>query len=319
MQDPWSLPIVGGNNARAVVRDVLPNVASILRSRWSGATPPPDPVEGQPWWDTGIKRCWDFNGAHWVLPPTGDGYRGAVPYMSSSDPNNDTVIPAGECCSDDGYTGMILPALTKRLDALFTAGNDGGGLDTGTKAPNTLYYLRPIMRLDTRVVDYVWSADPSGPTMPANYTKKGEVMHVVLTDGSGNIRPYDAYLLAGGGIEVIWRTRIPNLVDQLIPATGTLVTTSAPAIAGTEVLLVASAYDSAAASAQLVITSPNETDVAVSRTAGNEDVRATATNVVDTQNVVRRVDSSRRVRARSAQATTYGTISSRGFRLPRAA
>lgn len=60
-----------------------------------------------------------------------------------------------------------------------------GGLDTGTIAANTWYYVYIIKRVDTGVVDMLYSASPTAPTMPANYTLK-RLIGAVKTDGSSH-------------------------------------------------------------------------------------------------------------------------------------
>lgn len=90
---------------------------------------------------------------------------------NTTDPTNDIDIAAGSCVSDDGTTVMTISAITKRLDAAWAVGTNQGGLDTGAIA-NTTYHIWVISRVDTGVVDVLFSASATSPTMPANYTKK---------------------------------------------------------------------------------------------------------------------------------------------------
>lgn len=98
------------------------------------------------------------------------------------DPTNDIDIAAGAAASD-GSTPAIMSlasVLTKRLDASWAVGSGSGGLDTGSIA-NTTYHVWLIQRSDTGVVDALFSASATAPTMPANYDRKrriGSIMRV---------------------------------------------------------------------------------------------------------------------------------------------
>jgi hypothetical protein len=96
-------------------------------------------------------------------------------YRDSTDQVNDIQIYSGAVRSDDNSEDIYSPAwlpLIKRLDANWAVGNNQGGLDTGSRAANTWYFLWIIKRTDTGVVDVLISASPHTPTMPANYNKK---------------------------------------------------------------------------------------------------------------------------------------------------
>lgn len=124
--------------------------------------------------------------AYAPLPP------GFVSVMVSQagDADHDITFAAGRCRdSTDARNIVLAAAVTKQIDAGWTVGNNQGGLDTGSVANNTVYYLWTIMRSDTGVVDALFSTSATAPTMPANYDFKQRV-GAVLTDGSGNIVPF---------------------------------------------------------------------------------------------------------------------------------
>ena len=99
---------------------------------------------------------------------------------NSGDATNDIDVAAGECVTSDGpYWRMALAsALTKRLDAAWAVGTGNGGLDTGSIA-NTTYHIWLIQRSDTLVVDALFSASATAPTMPANYDRKRRIGSVI--------------------------------------------------------------------------------------------------------------------------------------------
>lgn len=92
---------------------------------------------------------------------------------NASDSTNDIDIAAGDCASDSGSPILMVlsSTLTKRLDAAWAVGSGNGGLDTGSVA-NVKYYVWLIQRSDTGVVDALFSASGTSPTMPTNYDRK---------------------------------------------------------------------------------------------------------------------------------------------------
>jgi hypothetical protein len=100
------------------------------------------------------------------------------------DAANDLDIAAGAWRADDDTEDLILTTgLTKRLDAAWAVGSAAGGLDTGTATVTTWYHVWLIKRPDTGAVDALFSTSATGPTMPANYTKKRR-LGAVLTDAT---------------------------------------------------------------------------------------------------------------------------------------
>ena len=92
------------------------------------------------------------------------------------DTTNDILVAVGQCTSDDGTTAMDLTgALTKRIDAAWAVGDGNGGLNTGAVADNTWYEVHVIKRVDTGVVDVMFTTTANRATLPANYTKKRRI------------------------------------------------------------------------------------------------------------------------------------------------
>jgi len=107
------------------------------------------------------------------------GYLYGLALSNGTDTTNDIAIAAGECVDSAGAELMQLAAaLTKRLDAAWEPGTNGGGLDTGAIA-NTTYHVWVIKRTDTGVVDALFSLSATAPTMPANYTKKRRIGAII--------------------------------------------------------------------------------------------------------------------------------------------
>jgi len=107
---------------------------------------------------------------------------------NSSDTNNDIDIAPGRA-RGSGVTVVISSTITKRLDANWTEGNGGGGLDTGSKAANATYHVFVIRKNDDGTGDVLLSASATSPTVPSGWTRV-QRLGAILTDGSGNIRPF---------------------------------------------------------------------------------------------------------------------------------
>lgn len=88
---------------------------------------------------------------------------------NASDATNDIDIASGVCVDSTGVSLLVGSALTKRLDAAWSAGTDQGGLDTGAIA-NTTYHVFAIKKDSDATVDYLFSTSATSPTMPVGYT-----------------------------------------------------------------------------------------------------------------------------------------------------
>jgi hypothetical protein len=112
---------------------------------------------------------------------------------NGTDANNDIDIAAGRIGASTGDYNLILTsARTKQLDATWAVGTNQGGLDTGAKANSTWYHVWLIARVDTHVVDVLFSTSATAPTMPTNYTKKRRI-GAIKTNSSGNIISFIQY------------------------------------------------------------------------------------------------------------------------------
>ncbi len=98
---------------------------------------------------------------------------------NATDAVNDIDIAIGSCVDPTLGELLTLPSIiTKRLDAAWAVGTNQGGLDTGAIA-NTTYHIWIIKRLDTGVVDALFSASATAPTMPTGYTAKRRIGSIV--------------------------------------------------------------------------------------------------------------------------------------------
>lgn len=120
------------------------------------------------------------------------GYVTGLEVSLDTDTDHDVNVTAGEARDDADSENIVLSSeITKQIDAAWAVGDDAGGLDTGSVAASTTYYVWLIKRTDTGIVDVLFSASNSAPTMPSNYDKK-RLFARLKTDGDSNI----AYVLS---------------------------------------------------------------------------------------------------------------------------
>lgn len=121
---------------------------------------------------------------------------------NATDANNDIDFSAGNFQFSDGSGQAVATAtMTKRLDATWSAGTNQGGLLNGTavpKANDSTYHCYAIYNPTNNVIDFAFLLGIAGtapdPTsvLPSGYTKfafRGSV----ITDGSGNIIPFNQF------------------------------------------------------------------------------------------------------------------------------
>jgi hypothetical protein len=109
-----------------------------------------------------------------------------ITIANGTDADHDIDFTAGNFDFDDQSGQATLSAITKQIDAAWAGGTNAGGLDTGTVAADTFYYLFAIYNPTTQTSDALFSASKTSPTLPSGYTKK-KYVGCVLTDGSANI------------------------------------------------------------------------------------------------------------------------------------
>jgi hypothetical protein len=227
---------------------------------------------------------------------------------NGADATNDIDIAIGAARDDGNTANMVLAAaITKRLDAAWAVGSGNGGLDTGSIA-NGWYHLWLIKRPDTGVVDVLFSASATSPTMPANYTLKRRI---------GSVLRASAALVAFSqrGDEFLWATPVQDLNAASQPTTtAQLVTLSVPSgvkvRANVQFLLSSANFQGA------LVSSPDSTDIAVT-TALASHVTVPNGQVSLFRELVR-TNTSQQVRIRgsatfaSVSGVTNGWIDARG-------
>lgn len=103
-----------------------------------------------------------------------------------SSPGTTLSFPAQVRFDLSDGTAMALAAMTKRVNANWTAGTGNGALDTGSVANSSTYYVYVIHNPTTLATDVLFSLSATAPTMPSGYTKSRRVGSFT-TDGTATI------------------------------------------------------------------------------------------------------------------------------------
>ena len=113
--------------------------------------------------------------------------------ISATGSSTTFYVGAGVAVSQDNFNipqAMILPAqISKTFSSLWSPGNGGGALDTGSTAASTWYYVYLIApnifgSIQNLPVDVICSLSSSSPTMPTNYSRYRRIGVVRTTSSS---------------------------------------------------------------------------------------------------------------------------------------
>jgi hypothetical protein len=90
--------------------------------------------------------------------------------MSTAGSSATMSIAAGVANDSTNTTLMNLSSAISKTTSSWAVGSGNGGLDTGAIATSTWYHFYEIERVDTGVVDVVFSTNATTPTLPTSYT-----------------------------------------------------------------------------------------------------------------------------------------------------
>jgi hypothetical protein len=229
---------------------------------------------------------------------------------NAADATNDITTAVG-FCSDSTNAGMLVlaSAITKQLDVAWAVGTNQGGLDTGAVANGT-YHVFAIKRVDTGVVDVLFSASPTAPTLPASYTLFRRIGSIVRAAAS-------ILAFSQNGDEFLLDEPVLD-IDATGQGTTAILRTLASAPTGIKVDAMIRTRATNTSGWFLIISSPDVSDMAPSITVSPlSDLGANA-GVADRATLRVRTNASAQVRSRSSQAgtdlqiATYGWVDTRG-------
>ncbi|MGY3117914.1 hypothetical protein ACVWXQ_001851 [Bradyrhizobium sp. S3.14.4] len=183
-------------------------------------------------------------------------------FISGLTLSNDAVTPAtvigiapGVATSDD-FTALmkVTSAYTKNVVSIWAVGSGNGGMDVVPRTPNTWYHVFQIRRPDTGVVDYLFSASATAPTMPASYTQKRRIGSF-KTDGSYNIIAFLQF-----GNEFLWSVPVNDYIGNNPGTSAVLAPLSTPAgiVTRARVWVWMQSAEISPVRRTLLLTSPNQ-------------------------------------------------------------
>ncbi len=114
---------------------------------------------------------------------------------------------------------MTLLATTTKTTSAWAVGSAQGGLDTGAIGANTWYAVYLIKRVDTNVVDVIYSTNASTPSLPANYTLLRRIAWV-RTNGSSQFTSWSQI-----GRQFIWSAKVSELAGVTPASANRILTT----------------------------------------------------------------------------------------------
>lgn len=164
-------------------------------------------------------------------------------------------IAAGQCADINNAKLMNLTSAILKTTAAWSLGNNGGGLDTGAIANGSTYHFHAIERLDTNVVDVVFSLNVSSPTLPTSYNLSRRIASAL----TGATSTWTAFVQDGDLFEL----SVPvGTVSATNPGTSAVVTTVSSIPSGMSVLAWINAVlnNGTTDNIALYLSDPNVTD-----------------------------------------------------------
>ncbi len=225
--------------------------------------------------------------------------------LSTAGGSGTMSIAAGICLDSTNVTTMTLAAIAKTTVA-WAVGTGNGGIDTGVIANSTWYHFYVIERVDTKVVDVLFSLSASAPTMPANYTVKRRIGSG-KTDGSAH---WTAFVQNGD--EFLWSATVTDVNVANLGTSATSYTLTVPTGIQVWAKFHASFTKVGAVGQTILITALDESDQAPTAVA-----LASLSQVVDSQYAIAdftiRTNTSAQIRARSSVASSNFNIGTNGW------
>jgi len=115
------------------------------------------------------------------------GHLAGLIMYNGTDADHDLDVSPGECTDGGRTTGLVLiETLTKQIDASWEAGNEAGGLFSGTVAADSCYHVFLIKKDSDGSIDAGFDLTPTASGKPAGYSAFRRIGSV-LTNGDANI------------------------------------------------------------------------------------------------------------------------------------
>jgi hypothetical protein len=280
-------------------------------------TAPASPSAGAMWWNSTTGNLFvyynDGTSSQWVFASSAAATNVVRAYLSGltlSTAGSSTTfsVAPGTCADDTNVDMMVLASSISKTTGAWAVGSANGGLDTGSISVSTWYHAYLIKRIDTGVIDVLFSLSATSPTMPTNYTEKRRIGSI-RTDTSSNWRLFHQI-----GDEFLWDAWNGDATSVATATTASLVTLMVPL--GIQVRALFSGRLDGTTAGSIIFSSPDISDQSPANPLTSLACSSTASTAIG--QFITRTDTSSRVRVR-ANATgntygigTYGWIDTRG-------
>lgn len=243
------------------------------------------------------------------------GYLSGVMLSTAGGSANFTVSPGVATSSNDNAPlSLSLTAALTKTTAPWAAGQNAGALDVGTLSSTPAWYHVFLIGTAAGVVDVLFSASATAPTLPSTYVKFRRI-GAMRIDGSGHWTAFSQQ-----GDEFLFAVPVNEKTGFPMPTTATLLPLMLPTgvkVWGKFRLAIVNPTSSAVS---VLVQSPDETSAAASGTPGNEDLLAAPAAYTGNQaaNLTVRTDTSGSIRwssspgSATAYLNTIGWIDRRG-------
>lgn len=228
------------------------------------------------------------------------------------DITNDLDIAAGECASDDTSPTLLKlsAAMTKRLDAVWAAGNNQGGRDPAIASlADGTFYVFIIGNSSTGARD-VFITQTLGPTLPSGYDSKRLLLPIVRVGGA--IKPF-----IQDGDQVTWVTRVQDLNALANPGTTAVLRPLTVPVGLRLIAIIDASINTTAQGTAGLVTDPATTDSAPSSTNNNFFVANVGSGIANLATgelqIMTNMSAQVRTRLSASSATTFLSIVTVGF------
>jgi hypothetical protein len=240
---------------------------------------------------------------------------------NGSDATNDIDVAAGSCMDSTGVAPMILTALTKRLDANWAAGTNQGMRNSAAAITDTTYHIYAVCKAGGADPDiYAHASATVATVITALQAETGGSAYLYARRIGSIIRASAAIVaFSQNGDEFLRSAIASDLAAGSLGTTAVLQALSVPLGIKVKALVSATLTDgSPAGDTHVLLTSPDQTDVAASLTNCSLRVSsnaAGATAVANSASFEIRTDTSAQIRYRldASQADIGLFINTRGW------
>jgi hypothetical protein len=248
-------------------------------------------------------------------PPLPRSYIAGLTMSNDTDTDHDINITAGECRDSTNTYNIVLESeITKKIDATWAAGDDGGGMNDGEAVGNdTWYHVHLLFSPTTGVVDVGFDTSLTAANLladtaavAAGHTKYRR-LGSVLTDGTANILGFSQF-----GDEFLWDDPPLDINITNLGTSVALQTLSVPPDVQVHALITAMANTAEAYA--IYLSCPDQNDEAPSGSLGTAPLFTVGGTANVAANLEIRTNTAKQINARSTNINTDMDIVTRGYK-----